>query len=666
MSAREAKPSTYLLIISKFMTITKILIANRGEIAVRIIKTAHSLGYETVAVFSDADTDAPHVTLADQAVRLGPAEVGESYLNIERILDAAKKTGADAIHPGYGFLSENPNFAQQVIDSGITWIGPSPESMRIMGNKAAAKAAIADSDVPSVPGYGGEDQSDEKFAAAANQIGFPVMVKAAAGGGGRGMRLVESAADLSAALSSARSEAAKAFGSDELLLEKAIVNPRHIEVQVFGDTHGNVIHLGERDCSIQRRHQKVFEEAPSPAVTPVLRQQLGTAAVKVAKAVDYVGAGTVEFLLDEQGNFYFIEMNTRLQVEHPVTEMITGQDLVAWQIAIAEGKPLPLTQNEVDFSGHAIEVRLYAEDPDNQFLPSTGPVYHWHSPSGEGIRVDHGLKSGMEITPFYDAMVAKIIAHGPTREIARRRLGRALKNTAVFGLKTNRNFLIETNDHPIFVAGDATTSFIDENWQAEEAEPSSLLKTVGAVLFNRQLPDPSNILLTNWNTQATWGMRPFNCCFGEELITVFNDENDIYRVQIGEEEFHIRCLVQEASSLQFEQDNIRSTALFTFEPDGDLWLQIGAETAMFRDSLLAPPDNGDGAGSGRIIAPMPGSIMRIYVAVGDSVAQGDTLLILEAMKMEHAIPAPFDGIVEEILVEQGQQMRPQELMIVIS
>jgi geranyl-CoA carboxylase alpha subunit len=642
------------------MNFTKILIANRGEIAVRIIKTAQSLGYETVAIFSDADANAPHVALADQAVRIGPAAVGESYLHMERVLAAAEKSGADAIHPGYGFLSENADFAQLVIESSITWIGPTPESMRVMGNKAAAKLAIADSNVPAVPGYGGADQSDDIFIQEANKIGFPVMVKAAAGGGGRGMRLVETADELVAALSSARSESLKAFGSDELLLEKAIMNPRHIEVQVFGDSHGDIIHLGERDCSIQRRHQKVFEEAPSPAITPELRQRLGQAAVETAKAVDYIGAGTVEFLLDESGNFYFIEMNTRLQVEHPVTEMITGQDLVAWQIAVAEGKPLPLSQDEVELSGHAIEVRLYAEDPNNQFLPSTGPVIYWHPPSGEGIRVDHGLKSGMEITPFYDAMVAKIIAYGPTREIAQRRLSRALKNTAVFGLQTNRSFLLETADHPIFAAGEATTSFIEEHWNPEDNPSSPMLKAVAAVLFNRQTTHTTNILLAHWHS------RPFTCCFRDETLTVVNDADNVYYVQIGEEEIKIGCLEQSTNSLRFEQDGIRSTVLFAFEPDGDLWLQIGSETELFSNSLLTPPKNTDGVGNGRIIAPMPGAVMRIDVAVGDTVSKGDTLLILEAMKMEHAISAPFDGTVDEILIEQGQQMRPKELMVVIN
>ncbi len=644
------------------MSISKILVANRGEIAVRIIKTAQKLGYETVAVFSDADSNAPHVSLADVAVRLGPADIGESYLNMERVLDAAVRSGADAIHPGYGFLSENADFAELVIKSDITWIGPNPESMRIMGNKAAAKGAIANSNVPTVPGYSGDDQSAENFAKAAAEIGYPVMVKAASGGGGRGMRLVQNPSDLASAVESAKSESENAFGSAELLLEKAIVNPRHIEVQVFGDSHGNIIHLGERDCSIQRRHQKVFEEAPSPAVNGDLRQKLGTAAVEAAEAVNYVGAGTVEFLLDQSGEFFFIEMNTRLQVEHPVTEMITGQDLVAWQIAVAEGKPLPLTQDEIELNGHAIEVRLYAEDPINQFLPSIGPVLHWQPPSGEGIRVDHGLKSGMEITPFYDAMIAKIIAHGPTREVAQRRLSRALKQTAVFGLQTNREFLIETNDHPVFAAGEATTSFIAEHWPSStQAEPpSDQMKALAAVLYSRQQPQATGVLLSNLGT------RPTTVRFGDELVSVSSLFKNVYDVQVGEDGLALEILEQLPHSVTFEQDGLRTSAMYAFEQDGDLWLQIGRNTQLFSDSLLAPPESGDGASSGRIIAPMPGAVMRLNVAVGDSVAKGDTLLILEAMKMEHPIPAPFDGAVEEILISEGQQMQPKELMIVIS
>ena len=401
---------------------SSILIANRGEIACRVIRTARALGYRTIAVYSEADAGAPHTQLADEAVCIGPAPVGESYLVAEKILNAAKQSGAEAVHPGYGFLSENAGFARACEDAGLVFIGPTPDAIDLMGNKAEAKRRMIVAGVPCVPGYEGKDQSDEVLLAEADKIGFPVMIKAAAGGGGRGMRLVHAKGDLAGAIRLARSEAENAFGSGELILEKAIIRPRHVEVQVFADTQGNTIYLGERDCSVQRRHQKVVEEAPCPVMTPDLRARMGAAAVEAARSISYRGAGTVEFLLDAKGAFYFLEMNTRLQVEHPVTEEITGLDLVALQIQVAQGEPLGITQDGVRLNGHAIEVRLYAEDPAQGFLPATGPVDLWLPGSGAGIRVDSGIRSGQDISPFYDPMLAKIIAHGETREIARRRL----------------------------------------------------------------------------------------------------------------------------------------------------------------------------------------------------------------------------------------------------
>ncbi|MEO1336425.1 MAG: acetyl-CoA carboxylase biotin carboxylase subunit, partial [Myxococcota bacterium] len=397
-------------------TINRILVANRGEIACRIIRSAHSLGRTAVAVYSEADKDAPHVRMADEAVCIGPPSVAASYLNIDAIIAAAQKTNADAIHPGYGFLAENADFARAVTAAGLVFIGPPIEAIALMGNKAAAKRRMLDAAVPCVPGYQGTDQTDPTFVKQARDIGYPVMVKAASGGGGRGMRLVEDESQLVAALARARAEADSAFGSNELILEKAVVRPRHVEIQVFADRHGHVIHLGERDCSVQRRHQKVIEEAPCPVMTPQLRSAMGQAAVEAAKSIDYVGAGTVEFLLDASGAFYFLEMNTRLQVEHPVTEMVTGIDLVAQQISVAEGHPLDIEQSDVAFNGHAIEVRLYAEDPAQGFTPSTGRLERWSTPDLEGIRVDDGVDSGTEISPYYDPMVAKVIGWGPTRE----------------------------------------------------------------------------------------------------------------------------------------------------------------------------------------------------------------------------------------------------------
>ncbi len=442
------------------MNFSKVLVANRGEIAWRVMRTARAMGYRTVAVYSDADKDAPHVAFADEAVRIGPPPVGESYLSIDRILEAAHKSGADAIHPGYGFLSENEAFAAACEKAGLTFIGPPPAAIAAMGNKAAAKRRMIDAGVPCVPGYQGADQSDANLEAEARKIGLPVMVKAAAGGGGRGMRLVEHDGDLLEAIRTARTEAESAFGSGELILEKAVVDARHVEIQVFADAHGNVIHLGERDCSVQRRHQKVIEEAPSPAVDAALRDRMGAAAVAAARTIGYRGAGTVEFLLGADGAFYFLEMNTRLQVEHPVTEAITGLDLVEWQLRVARGEQLPLTQEQVTFSGHAIEVRLYAEDAYGGFLPQTGRIDVWRPATGPGVRIDHGMKDGLAISPYYDPMIAKVIAHGATREEARVRLVRALAETVVLGPTTNRHFLIRLLEHPDFAAGEATTAFL--------------------------------------------------------------------------------------------------------------------------------------------------------------------------------------------------------------
>ncbi|WP_372653039.1 acetyl-CoA carboxylase biotin carboxylase subunit, partial [Alcanivorax borkumensis] len=452
------------------MSFEKILIANRGEIACRVIATAQSLGYRTVAVYSEADAGARHTALADEAVCIGPALASSSYLNMDALLAACKQTGADAVHPGYGFLSENAAFSKACKDAGITFIGPDEGAIQLMGSKRLSKIAMQEAGVPCIPGYQGEEQSDERLQQEAERIGLPLMIKASAGGGGRGMRVVTDASDISAQLKSARQEAKSAFGSDELILERAVLQPRHVEIQVFGDRHGNVIHLGERDCSVQRRHQKVVEEAPSPAVDESLRQRMGEAAVQAAKACQYVGAGTVEFLLAPQGDFFFLEMNTRLQVEHPVTELVTGLDLVAWQIKVARGEALPLTQDQVQLTGHAMEVRLYAEDPAQNYMPQTGPILRWQPASGDGIRVDHGLMEGTEIGSHYDPMLAKIIAVGDSREDARRRLIRAVQDTTLMGVNDNREFLAAILAHPVFARGDATTAFIGEDF----ADDSSL------------------------------------------------------------------------------------------------------------------------------------------------------------------------------------------------
>lgn len=451
----------------------KVLVANRGEIAVRIIKGCKQRGYATVAVYSEADREALHVKLADEAVCIGPARARDSYLSIANLLDAAKQTGADAVHPGYGFLSERADFAQAVQGAGLTFIGPDPASIAAMGNKSAAKLRMLAAGVPCVPGYQGDEQSDEVLVAEALKVGLPVMVKAAAGGGGRGMRLVHEPSTLLASIQSARTEAGNAFGSGQLLIEKAVLNARHVEIQVFGDRHGNVIHFGERDCSVQRRNQKVVEEAPSPAVDEALRARMGAAAVAAAKAVSYVGAGTVEFMLAADGAFYFLEMNTRLQVEHPVTEMVYDVDLVEWQLRIAQSEKLPMTQAEVSArrKGWAIEVRLCAEDPAKNFMPQIGTVQRWQIPQGEGMRVDHGLHEGQVLTPHYDSLLGKLIAHGDSREAAREKLIQMLRETVLEGVVSNREFLMQVLAHPAFAGGDFSTGFIAQHFPPAAPKP---------------------------------------------------------------------------------------------------------------------------------------------------------------------------------------------------
>lgn len=441
----------------------KVLIANRGEIAVRIIKTCREMGLATVAIASEADQHSVHAQAADTWVPVGPSPANESYLVIENVLEAAKSSGADAIHPGFGFLSENAGFARAVKEAGLIFIGPEPETIAAMGSKKASKEIMAQAGVPLVPGYHGSDQSESSLKAEAEKIGYPVLIKASAGGGGKGMRVVERGEDFSAALSTARREALGAFGDDTVLLEKYLMRPRHIEFQVFGDNHGNRVHLFERECSIQRRHQKIIEETPSPALTPELRQAMAEAALKAANAVNYTSAGTVEFMLDEGGAFYFLEMNTRLQVEHPITEMLTGLDLVRWQIMVAAGEPLPLRQEDIQARGHSLEVRVYAEDPDHQFLPQTGRIVGYWEPRGLGVRVDSGVQMGDEVSIYYDPMLAKLITWGPDREISRQKMLVALSNYAIHGVRTNITYLRSLLEHPAFIAGDTPTSFISQH-----------------------------------------------------------------------------------------------------------------------------------------------------------------------------------------------------------
>ncbi|MBT6429946.1 MAG: biotin/lipoyl-binding protein, partial [Rhodospirillaceae bacterium] len=565
------------------------------------------------------------------------------------------------VHPGYGFLAENAAFAQACGDAGLTFIGPSPQAIELMGNKRLAKLRMADAEVPCVPGYSGAAQDDEVLLAAGESIGFPVMVKAASGGGGRGMRLVEAAEDLAAAISSARSEAENAFGSGELILEKAVVEPRHVEIQVFADAHGNCLHLGERDCSIQRRHQKVVEEAPSPAVDAALRAKMGGAAVAAAQAIDYVGAGTVEFLLGADGAFYFLEMNTRLQVEHPVTEMITGLDLVAWQLDVAAGEPLPLTQDEVRFDGHAIEVRLYAEDPYADFLPQTGTVVAWR-PSPD-VRVDTGIDQGQEISPFYDPMVAKVIAHGRNREEARRRLLRGLEGTTLLGLPNNRGFLLDILRHEGFADGSATTAFIPDHFpNPQRPRPDVATRALAAVLLYRHSAQARD----GWRSASPFAVA-IDLRFGEEecLCRVMPAANG-YRVVLAEEEaVELELLAIGDGRLRYRCGGVVQGADYAFDC-GDLHLDLGASSHHFLEFTpeLAAAKERDS--DGRLAAPMAGRIVAVRAQAGETVSKGQVLVILEAMKMEHEIKAPADGVIEAIPVAEGDQVEPRQMLAVVA
>ena len=569
-----------------------LLIANRGEIALRVARTARRMGLHTVAVYSDADCGAPHVRAADDAVHIGAASPRESYLNIDAILGAA----GDAVHPGYGFLSENPAFAERVLQSGRLWVGPPPAAMRALGDKAIAKKLAAASGVPVLPTY-------------ERKPGFPLVIKAVAGGGGRGMRLVRSAAELDAALASARSEAEHAFGDGRVILERALLAPRHVEVQVFADAHGHCIHLGERDCSVQRRHQKLIEESPSPAVDAKLRAKLGAAAIAVARAAGYVGAGTVEFLLDEQGSFWFIEVNARLQVEHPVTEMLTGLDLVEWQLRVAAGEPLPLGQEDIRFDGHAIEARLCAEDPARDFLPQAGRLALWQ-PAGD-VRVDHALESGMEIPPYYDSLIAKLIGHGRTRAEACEKLAAALDATVALGVTTNKSFLAAVLRDPVFAGPGATTAFLAERfagWKVPEVDER----------FARGLYAAACAEAAGYGEWSGWT----NAARAEPPSAP--------------------CILE----------------------DSTLHFAAGGHAYSWRDTTMDPPQRAAaGLAGGRLAAPMNGRVVAVHARPGDKVEAGGALVVLEAMKMEHTLAAPATLRVKSVHVVKGAQVAPGNLLM---
>ncbi len=648
--------------------ITKILIANRGEIAVRVIRTARNLGFRTVAVYSEADANALHVQEADQAVCIGAAAVGESYLVAENILAAAKQTGADAIHPGYGFLSENAAFCQDCEAQGIAFIGPRAEAIELMGSKRLSKIAMLEADVPCILGYQGADQAEQTLLAKAQEIGFPLMVKASAGGGGRGMRLVLAQSELAEQIRTARSEAETAFGNGELILERAVIEPRHIEIQVFADEHGNAVYLGERDCSIQRRHQKVVEEAPSPFVAPDLRKRMGEAAVNAAKACHYRGAGTVEFLVDKDKNFYFLEMNTRLQVEHPVTELITGLDLVAWQLKVAAGERLPLTQEQVTLTGHAVEVRLYAEDPRNNFMPQTGKICLWDYPQRPGIRMDHGIQTGQEISPFYDPMIAKVIAYGDDRNEAIRRLASAVQDTKLLGLNNNKLFLQNVLRHPVFFKGEATTAFIEQHFTADVSmdqklpTPSTLAKA--ALLYFQRGAKHKQAQQFNWSNAIA---QTYVCKLdvdGEETSLSLTANGRDFTINQGENHTTLQLLSCDENRCVYIENGIRERLDFAFACD-TLYLDDGSGHFIVEDITYQPATSAAGSGSGQIKAAMDGAIVELFVNEGDTVEAGQTLVILEAMKMEHALKAGISGTVTTIGCEAGQQVKSKQLLITV-
>ncbi|WP_086607213.1 acetyl/propionyl/methylcrotonyl-CoA carboxylase subunit alpha [Erythrobacter donghaensis] len=604
--------------------ITKLLIANRGEIACRIMRTARSMGIATVAVYSDADAKALHVRSADEAVHIGPSPAAESYLVGAKIIAAAKQTGADAIHPGYGFLSENADFAQAVIDAGLIWVGPKPASIRAMGLKDAAKQLMRSAGVPVTPGYDGSDQSVERLTKEAEAIGYPVLIKAVAGGGGKGMRKVDAPSDFAAALESCRREAKASFGNDEVLLEKWITSPRHIEVQVFGDSHGNVVHLFERDCSLQRRHQKVIEEAPAPGMDAATREAICAAAVRAAKAVDYEGAGTIEFIADASeglraDRIFFMEMNTRLQVEHPVTEEITGVDLVEWQLRVASGEPLPKRQDELSINGWAMEARLYAEDPAKGFLPSTGTLqslYFGHEP--DWVRIETGVLRGSEISPFYDPMIAKVVVHGASRDEARERLLGVLDELQVWPVKSNAPFLYKLAELEGFASGDVDTGIIERQGESLQA-----------------LSEPDPDFLSWWAETITPAYSPFA--------------------------FRLNSAPQTRSYVLVDGEPIEVELRSAGESrvkhiDGETLLTNRGRTFKL-SSWRADAGGQASAADGAIIAPMPGKVIAVDIAEGQTVTAGQRLMVLEAMKMEHALPAPFDGVIEGLTVSAGAQVQ---------
>ena len=641
----------------------KILIANRSEIAVRIARTARALGYRTVAVYSDIDADAVHVTACDEAVHIGGTPPQHSYLNIDNLLAAAKRCGADAVHPGYGFLAENAVFAAACRDAGLVFIGPSPEAIAAMGDKARAKQRMRGVGVPCIPGYDDEAQDDATLAAKAEQIGYPLMIKAAAGGGGRGIRRVMASGEFAAALRSARSEAQTAFGDSRVILEKIIVAPRHVEIQVFGDRHGGLIHLGERDCSVQRRYQKLVEEAPSPAVDAALREAMGQAAMRATAALNYEGAGTVEFLLDADQRFYFMEMNTRLQVEHTVTEEITGLDLVELQLRIAAGEPLGIEQQDIRYSGHAIQVRVCSEDPQAGFLPQGGRMHTWQPPAG--IRVEHALQSGALVAPNYDSMIAKLIVKGRHRDDARRRLIMALEDLVALGPATNQTFLAHCLRHPVFAAGDATTAFIDEAIEELTALPAAQRERaalVAAVLLHAAGERRAGVVA------ATGGLLPRHPTRWEFTLdgtaltaTLYAIAPQTAEVRIDGQSQQVTVRNLEAGKARIDLDGHCFDVPHVIA-DGELLFRLSGQVHRVRDRSHEASMRQQTALDGRVRASMAGRVVAVHAAAGEPVTRGQAIVTIEAMKIEHTHLAPIDGTLAAVMVETHQQVTLRQVL----
>lgn len=656
--------------------IEKVLIANRGEIACRVMRTARKMGVRSVAVYSDADRHAMHVAMADEAYNIGPPPSQQSYLRMDKVLDVAKKSGAQAVHPGYGFLSENTEFAEQCKEEGIIFIGPPSSAIRDMGIKSTSKHIMSAAGVPIIGGYHGEDQSDETLQAEAAKIGYPVMIKAVRGGGGKGMRIAMSEAEFHDQLESARREARKSFNDDVMLVEKFVENPRHVEVQVFGDQHGNAVYLFERDCSVQRRHQKIIEEAPGPGISAEVRKKLGEAAVRAAKAVNYVGAGTVEFIMDAQHNFYFMEMNTRLQVEHPVSEMITGTDLVEWQLRVAAGEPLPLSQEEIELRGHSFEARIYAEDPNNDFLPGAGPLLHLSTPQGDDVtRIETGVRQGDEVSVHYDPMIAKLVVWGEDRAAALKKLRYCLRQYNIVGLNTNIDFLLSLSGHAEFEAGNVHTSFIPQHYAelfpAPKAPAKELLCQAALGLLLKEKTHTQEFSATSNDPFSPFGSssgrrlnvlytRTMNLQLGESTVQVLIKYNPdgTYSMETGGEVFVVSGELQQEGDATFLRCCVNGTLarpklvilnstvhLFSMEGSAEVSVPIPKYLAGISVS----------ASQAGAVAPMTGTIEKVLVKAGDAVKKGDALMVMLAMKMEHTIRAPKAGVIKKVFFTEGSQ-----------